>query len=180
MFGYDTLIGSHFDKYTIDYYNYDEEPIDSTLFHITDGIWRFFPSRRNTFLFSCLCKEMQCRSFPDSETEHTSARVLFNPMSEYLHGHGASAVDDSFDEFKKKHGLEYNSEHEHRHRLKLFRNNHRYVNAKNRAALTYRMKLNKFADRTVRRSLKKNSAGKRRERSFYLGWWITSPSRSSS
>jgi hypothetical protein len=37
MFGYDTLIGSHFDKYTIDYYNYDENPIDSSLFHITDG-----------------------------------------------------------------------------------------------------------------------------------------------
>ncbi len=37
MFGYDTLIGSHFDKYTIDYYNYDENSIDSSLFHITDG-----------------------------------------------------------------------------------------------------------------------------------------------
>jgi hypothetical protein len=42
MFGYDTLIGSHFDKYTIDYYNYDEKSIDSTLFHITDGNLFFF------------------------------------------------------------------------------------------------------------------------------------------
>jgi hypothetical protein len=37
MFGYDTLIGSHFDKYTIDYYNYDEESIDPAVFRITDG-----------------------------------------------------------------------------------------------------------------------------------------------
>ena len=37
MFGYDSLIGSHFYKYTIDYYNYDENPIDPSLFHTTDG-----------------------------------------------------------------------------------------------------------------------------------------------
>jgi len=42
MFGYDTLIGSHFDKYTIDYYNYGEEPIDPSLFHITDGKKKVF------------------------------------------------------------------------------------------------------------------------------------------
>jgi hypothetical protein len=37
MFGYDTLIGSHFDKYIIDYYGYDEGPIDPMIFHVTDG-----------------------------------------------------------------------------------------------------------------------------------------------
>jgi len=37
MFGYDTLIGSHFDKYTIDYFRYDEGPIDPEVFHVTDG-----------------------------------------------------------------------------------------------------------------------------------------------
>jgi hypothetical protein len=37
MFGYDTLIGSHFDKYTIDYFRYDEGPIDPEIFHVTDG-----------------------------------------------------------------------------------------------------------------------------------------------
>lgn len=36
MFGYDTLIGSHFDKYTIDYYAYNEDPINATIFHVTD------------------------------------------------------------------------------------------------------------------------------------------------
>lgn len=41
MFGYDTLLGSHFDKYTIDYYNYDENPFDITVFRITDGTVEF-------------------------------------------------------------------------------------------------------------------------------------------
>ncbi|CAF4226885.1 unnamed protein product, partial [Adineta steineri] len=128
MFGYDTLIGSHFDKYTIDYYNYDENPIDSSLYHITD--------------------EMTCIEFPDSDSEHTSPRVLFNPMSEYMNRHGEDYLQTSFDEFKNKHGYKYKDEHEHRHRLKTFRNNNRYVNTHNRAGLSYKMKLNKFADRT--------------------------------
>jgi len=52
MFGYDTLIGSHFDKYTIDYYNYDETSIDSNLFHITDGKQFFIFS----FLYEFICR----------------------------------------------------------------------------------------------------------------------------
>ncbi|CAF0898668.1 unnamed protein product [Rotaria sordida] len=125
MFGYDTLIGSHFDKYTIDYYNYDEEPIDPNLFRITD--------------------EMKCIGFPDSEI---SSHVLFNPMSEYINRFGEDDLQASFDKFKKKHGYKYKDESEHRYRLKIFRHNNRYVNTRNRAGLTYKMKLNKFADRT--------------------------------
>ncbi|CAF3373464.1 unnamed protein product [Rotaria socialis] len=128
MFGYDTLIGSHFDKYTIDYYNYDENPIDSSLFHITD--------------------DMQCVGFPDSENEHTSPRVLFNPMSEYINRHGEDDFESSFENFKEQHERKYKDEHEHRRRLKIFRHNNRYVNTRNRAGLTYTMKLNKFADRS--------------------------------
>ena len=96
---------------------------------------------------------MSCRPFPDSDNEHTSPRVLFNPMSEYINRHGEDYLQSSFDQFKKKHGCEYKDEHEHRHRLKIFRHNNRYVNTRNRAALSYTMKLNKFADRTVRRSV---------------------------
>ncbi|CAF3433511.1 unnamed protein product [Rotaria sp. Silwood1] len=125
MFGYDTLIGSHFDKYTIDYYNYDEEPIDANLFHVTD--------------------EMKCIGFPDSDI---SSHVLFNPMREYINRHGEDDLQISFDEFKKQHGYKYKDEYEHRHRLKTFRHNNRYINTRNRAGLTYKMKLNKFADRT--------------------------------
>lgn len=128
MFGYDTLIGSHFDKYTIDYYNYDENATDASLFRITD--------------------DMDCRDFPDSDSVHPTARVLFNPMSEYVNRAGDENLHSALDDFKRKHGYQYKDEHEHHHRLKTFRNNIRYINTRNRAALSYKMKLNRFADRT--------------------------------
>jgi len=92
---------------------------------------------------------MTCIAFPDSDNEHTASPVLFNPMSEYINRHGEDYLQSSFDEFKKKHGYKYKDEHEHRHRLKIFRHNNRYVNTRNRAVLSYKLKLNKFADRTV-------------------------------
>ncbi|CAM4755679.1 unnamed protein product [Rotaria magnacalcarata] len=128
MFGYDSLIGSHFDKYTIDYYNYDEEPIDPTVFHVTDG--------------------MTCTGFPGPGLEHTAPHVLFNPMSEYINRRSADYIESSFEQFKKNHEHKYDSELEHRQRMKIFRQNVRYINTRNRAGLPYKMKLNKFADRT--------------------------------
>jgi hypothetical protein len=45
---------------------------------------------------------------------------------------------------QKKHVYKYKNEHKHR-----YRDNNRYINTRNRAGLSYTMKLNKFADRTV-------------------------------
>ena len=92
---------------------------------------------------------MKCESYPDGNSEHPSSRVLFNPMSEYINRHGEDDVQEALDEFGHRHGYKYRDEHERRHRLKVFRHNIRYINTKNRAGLTYRMKLNRFADRTV-------------------------------
>ncbi|CAF1371257.1 unnamed protein product, partial [Didymodactylos carnosus] len=127
MFGYDTLIGSHFDKYYIDYFNYDEDKIDEKIFQITDS--------------------MKCTGFPGPGDEH---RVLFNPMSEYINHHGSyeDHAEQSFDTFKKHHNKKYKDTKEHRQRLATYRHNMRYVNAKNRAGLTYKMRLNHLADRT--------------------------------
>lgn len=72
-------------------------------------------------------------------------------MSEYINRHGEEHFQASFEQFKKTHGHKYDSEHEHHQRMKIFRNNVRYVNTRNRAGLTYKMKINKFADRTVSR-----------------------------
>jgi len=74
-------------------------------------------------------------------------------MSVYINRHSEQHLDDSFDEFKTQHGLDYESELEHRQRSYIFRNNVRYVNTRNRAGLSYKMKINKFADRTVRENL---------------------------
>ena len=98
---------------------------------------------------------MECKPFPDSDNEHISSKVLFNPMSEYINRHDEDDLEKSFDKFKNKHGYNYKDEHEHRQRLKNFRHNNRYINTRNRAGLTYKMKLNKYADRTVKNILNK-------------------------
>lgn len=92
---------------------------------------------------------MKCTGYPGPGLEHTTPRVLFNPMSEYINRHHEDHTEKSFDKFKKQHGHQYETEEEHRHRMKIFRNNVRYINTGNRASLPYRMKINKFADRTV-------------------------------
>jgi hypothetical protein len=92
---------------------------------------------------------MKCTGFPGPGLEHTTPRVLFNPMSEYINRHGDDHIESSFEQFKKTHGHKYETELEHRHRMKIYRNNVRYINTRNRAALPYKMKINKFADRTV-------------------------------
>lgn len=94
--------------------------------------------------------EMKCGEFPDGNHKKSSWRILFNPMSEYINRHGQQELHENFDEFKRQHGYKYKDEHEHRHRLKIFHHNVRYINTRNRAGLTYRMKINRFADRTVK------------------------------
>jgi hypothetical protein len=92
---------------------------------------------------------MKCTGYPGPGLEHTTPRVLFNPMSEYINRHDVDHVETSFEQFKQKHGHKYETELEHRHRLNIFRNNVRYINTQNRAGLSYKLKINKFADRTV-------------------------------
>jgi hypothetical protein len=107
---------------------------------------------RKSFIFCFIA--MKCTGFPGPGLEHTSPRVLFNPISEYINRHNEDHVESSFEQFKKTHGYKYETEEEHRHRLKIFRNNVRYINTGNRAALPYKMKINKFADRTVNFKMK--------------------------
>ena len=95
---------------------------------------------------------MTCQAFPDGDSEHPSARILFNPMSAYINRYSKDEIQQGFDQFKKRHGYKYKDEQEHQHRLKIFRSNVRYIDAHNRAGKSYRMKLNRFADRTVSRN----------------------------
>lgn len=37
MLGYDTLLGSHYDKYVMEYYTYEPVPPDPTVFDIPEG-----------------------------------------------------------------------------------------------------------------------------------------------
>ncbi|KAK7100164.1 digestive cysteine proteinase 1-like [Littorina saxatilis] len=124
MMGYDSLIGSHFDKYILDYEGYKGD--------ITIPVTTF--DNQN----------ITCSGFPGPGAEH---RITLNPMHEFIH-RDDSHTDILFKRFKNAHGKVYDSDAEHQNRQHVFRQNLRYINSKNRAGLTYTMAVNHLADRT--------------------------------
>ena len=58
MYGYDSLLGSHFDKYYVDYSNFNAGPIPESAFYVTVN--------------------ETCDGFPGPGSAETKA--LFNPM----------------------------------------------------------------------------------------------------
>ncbi|CAH1773564.1 unnamed protein product [Owenia fusiformis] len=123
MMGYDTLLGSHYDKYYLDYQNFDNT------------------NRPKPEIFA-IQENLTCGGFPGPGVEH---RVLSNPMQEYIH-RDDSHTQTEFAHFKKYHNRQY-VDKEHQERENAFRQNFRYVHSKNRAGLTYRLKVNHLADR---------------------------------
>lgn len=123
MIGYDSLLGSHYDKYYIEYFNFKSTPIEPSVFAISTS--------------------MKCRDFPGPGASH----VLVNPMREFIHNDD-SFVDSSFDHFKNKHNKEYEHEIEHKERLHLFRQNLRYIESMNRQGLSYSLSVNHLADKS--------------------------------
>ncbi|KAH8354079.1 hypothetical protein KR084_006631 [Drosophila pseudotakahashii] len=124
MRGYNTLLGSHFDHYYLDYDSYDHDDIPNEVFEIDDSL--------------------QCVGFPGPGTGHYAT---FNPMQEFITGTDEH-VDKAFHHFKRKHGVAYSSDKEHEHRKNIFRQNLRYIHSKNRAKLTYTLAVNHLADKT--------------------------------
>ncbi|XP_043647752.1 digestive cysteine proteinase 1 [Drosophila teissieri] len=124
MRGYNTLLGSHYDHYYLDYDSYEHDDIPNEVFEIDDSL--------------------QCVGFPGPGTGHYAT---FNPMQEFISGTDEH-VDKAFHHFKRKHGVAYPSETEHEHRKNIFRQNLRYIHSKNRAKLTYTLAVNHLADKT--------------------------------
>lgn len=124
MIGYDSLLGSHYDRYYVEYYNFNTDPISPSVFAITTSL--------------------KCQDFPGPGIQ---TRVLVNPMREFFHG-DESHVDQGFDDFKTKHDKKYDTQMEHQERLHIFRQNLRYINSVNRKGLSYRVAINHLADKT--------------------------------
>ncbi|XP_050552147.1 digestive cysteine proteinase 2 [Spodoptera frugiperda] len=125
MKGYNSLLGSHYDHYYIDYVDYDVEDIDPNVFVVD-------PS-------------MKCSSFPGPGVRHYAT---FNPMMEFVHPAKDAHVISEFDRFKTKHGKQYASDVEHEKRLNIFRQNLRLIFSHNRARRSFTMAVNHLADRT--------------------------------
>ncbi|XP_034480335.1 digestive cysteine proteinase 1 [Drosophila innubila] len=124
MRGYNTLLGSHFDHYYLEYDSYVHDDIPNEVFVIDESL--------------------TCTGFPGPGTGHFAT---FNPMREFISG-SDEHVDNAFHHFKRKHGIDYSDDKEHEHRKNIFRQNLRYIHSKNRAKLSYTLAVNHLADKS--------------------------------
>ncbi|XP_065433106.1 digestive cysteine proteinase 2-like isoform X2 [Chrysemys picta bellii] len=123
MRGFNSLLGSHYDKYELDY----------------SGFARSFPAE-----VLDLPRNMECKFPPGDGAEH---RILANPMWDFV-GRQADRGHQLFHHYRREYRKEYGSEKELERRAQTFIHNMRYVHSKNRANLPYRLALNHLADRT--------------------------------
>ncbi|OTF70897.1 Group 1 mite allergen-like protein (Cysteine protease) [Euroglyphus maynei] len=125
MMGYDSLLGSHYDKYEVFYESYSTDKIDPKIFDIY--------------------QKYECRGFPGPGKQ---AVALMNPMREFILN-DYRHVDEHFREFIEKHGKNYtNKYNEVNFRHFIFLQNYRFIMAHNRKNLHYQLAVNHLADRT--------------------------------
>ncbi|XP_035849037.1 digestive cysteine proteinase 2 [Sander lucioperca] len=125
MMGYNTLLGSHYDKYYVDYKEFSTH-VDPKVFSLPEG--------------------MSCGGFPGPGVEH---HLLANPMKELIHTSASGHSQHIFNHFKDKFQRQYSDEREHEKRGHAFVHNLRYVHSKNRAGLSFSLALNSLSDRTM-------------------------------
>ncbi|ELT93269.1 hypothetical protein CAPTEDRAFT_181131 [Capitella teleta] len=129
MFGYNSLLGSHYDKYYVDYVDWDtpNTSIPSVIFDIPEGmiLLQIFPG-------------------PGEFHQHQ-----VNPMHEYIHDNDEH-IHGMFDGYKKDYSKDYKDDFEHASRLHVFKHNLRYIESQNRRGLTYTLAMNHLADRKDR------------------------------
>ncbi|XP_035666054.1 digestive cysteine proteinase 1-like [Branchiostoma floridae] len=126
MKGYDSLLGSHYDEYLLDYTMFSSE--------VSDGDFE-------------IPKGMKCGDFPGPGVEH---HMTFNPMKDFVEHHqGNDRTHQLFREYRQKHGRTYeDGSREHAQRHSVFTTNSRLIHSKNRANLGYTLAINHLADRT--------------------------------
>ncbi|XP_023687880.1 digestive cysteine proteinase 1-like [Paramormyrops kingsleyae] len=124
MMGYNTLLGSHYDKYLVDYVEFSHS-VDSHAFSLPEGL--------------------TCGSFPGPGVEH---HLLANPIQDLLHTKPRGHAHRLFVHFKGKFQHQYGDEWEHERRESSFVHNVRFVHSMNRAGLSYRLTLNHLADQS--------------------------------
>ncbi|KAM9738220.1 digestive cysteine proteinase 1 isoform 2-T2 [Menidia menidia] len=125
MMGYNTLLGSHYDKYLVDYKEFSSR-LDPKVFSLPEG--------------------MSCGGFPGPGVEHP---LLANPMKDLVHTSASGHSQKMFGHFKEKFQRRYGDEREHEEREHAFLHNLRFVHSKNRAGLPFALALNSLADRTT-------------------------------
>ncbi|XP_056636240.1 digestive cysteine proteinase 2-like [Diorhabda sublineata] len=126
MKGYNTLLGSHYDHYYLEYDSYliYQEGFPLGVFDV---------------------KFYECRSFPGPGNQHSHN---INPMSEFIRPEKSEHVDHHFNEFIRAHNKQYSDVNEHVMRKDIFRQNFRFINSVNRQNRGYSLAVNHLADKT--------------------------------
>ncbi|XP_038056790.1 digestive cysteine proteinase 2-like [Patiria miniata] len=123
MMGLDTLLGSHYDKYVIEYTMFD-----------------------NTTVFK------QSVFTPPTECSKTLAygsenHIRVNPYQELFNPELGDRYHEMFNEYKAEHGKVYVDDAEHEKRKVQFTHNVRLIHGNNRQGLSYSLAVNHLADR---------------------------------
>jgi len=128
MMGYNTLLGSHYDKYLVDYKEFGIH-LDPKVFSLPEGSCtscRFNRSFQNNhrdikvFVFVCFPTGMSCGGFPGPGVEH---HMLANPMKDLIHTSASGHSQRMFNHFKEKFQRQYSDKWEHEKREHAFVHN---------------------------------------------------------
>ncbi|XP_050293350.1 digestive cysteine proteinase 1 [Anthonomus grandis grandis] len=125
MRGYNVILGSHYDHYYLRYDEYDVNPIDSSIFEVSQNL--------------------TCQGFPGPGDKHI---YTFNPMAEFIKPEKQGHLDLEFNKFTSKHNKTYESTKETMLRKEIFRQNVRYIHSHNRKNIGYYLTVNHLADKT--------------------------------
>lgn len=124
MMGFNTLLGSHYDKYIVDYSDFSSQ-VDPNIFKLPGG--------------------MSCGGFPGPGVEH---HLLANPIQDFVETSPVSHAHRMFGHYKEKFNRQYDNEMEHEEREHNFVHSIRYVHSMNRAGLSFSLSVNHLADRS--------------------------------
>ncbi|KAG5323456.1 CFAD protein, partial [Pseudoatta argentina] len=124
MKGFNSLLGSHYDHYYLEYDWYSSDKPSDDVFNIKE--------------------DDKCVSFPGPGENHI---YTFNPMREFIHNY-EDHLHEAFDKFKKIYNKNYRDDLDHMYRKDLFRQNIRFIHSINRANLGYQLEVNHLVDRS--------------------------------
>lgn len=143
MMGYDSLLGSHYDKYFIEYFNWDKQKeIDESVFDF-DKLTTFGKDKKKWDN-----KDYTCTDYQGADYQKHFA--LANPMQEFIQHNSwdDSHFHSTFHKWTKEHEKKYESDMEHKQRKMFFKHNYRFIQSWNRKGKSYTLAVNHLADKS--------------------------------
>lgn len=140
MLGYDTLLGSHYDRYDISYFKY-------TVGGARDQDFKLDVNGNK-------CGPMPGPGDSANDGERRAQMVVHNPIHQYVvEPHRYDHIDHHFEQFKSKYESmirgKYEDEQQERKGWFNFMHNLRFIHGHNRQLKTFKLAVNQYADEDV-------------------------------